>query len=390
MMTDAAAAAPSPAAFATGGASSVASSGQKRPADSPAPTMTKQAAAKVINSLVPPKKIKNQSQYVRFKALLLKDAKDRGDTETAGNITKAAKDAWNQVKYLTPPPPVDPVSSSTASAADAAAAASSSTSNVNDARQRHLLLKGRAIKAEADEKAAYAIAVKTFCDAFLEAAISHVQWATIEATEDKAAALKSAIAVVTKKYTAVSWDRDGSSSNTDTAPLLAALSAAQDQLTSFEDSIASKALIAKLKSASDADLAAHAKEHQELLRIKAKYDAIQSRRAAEEATKRQAEEKELGLAHAIESEITSALKKQMVYTNSSLKYSSKKISYKRGGVTPKVFARAFGVPEGTKKATIEGYLVGSKSLRYGAHLSCSDVTVKLVGEELTATASYSM
>lgn len=354
------------------------SSAQKRPAENPAaPSMTNQAAAKLVKSLVPPKKIKNQSHYVRFKALLLKDAKDRGDTETSTNITKVAKEAWNEVKYLTPD--IDATT----------AAASASNANVNATRQRYLLLKGRAIKAEADESAAYAAATKTFCDSFLDAAISHVQWAAIEASEDKAAALKSVITTVSSKYNAVSWDGSSADANL-LSDLELALSEAKEQLTTFEDSIAAKSLVAKLKSANDADLAAHAKEHQELLRIKAEYDVIQSRRVAEEAAKRQAEEKELSRAFGIPSEITSALKKQMVYTGSSLKYSSKNISYKRGGVTPKVFAKAFDVPEGTKKATIRGYDVGYKSLRYGASLSCSDVAVKLVGEELTATASYSM
>jgi D-aminopeptidase len=58
------------------------------------------------------------------------------------------------------------------------------------------------------------------------------------------------------------------------------------------------------------------------------------------------------------------------------------ISYTKGGVSLKVFAKAFGISEGTKKATIDGSEVGENYLRYGASLKCNDVNVKLTGDEL--------
>ena len=59
-------------------------------------------------------------------------------------------------------------------------------------------------------------------------------------------------------------------------------------------------------------------------------------------------------------------------------------------MSQKVFAKVFIVVVGTKKATIAGSDVGTKSLRYGACLECSDVNVKLVGEELVTQASFFM
>mmetsp|Transcript_15768 Transcript_15768/g.22426 ORF Transcript_15768/g.22426 Transcript_15768/m.22426 type:complete len:83 (+) Transcript_15768:235-483(+) len=80
----------------------------------------------------------------------------------------------------------------------------------------------------------------------------------------------------------------------------------------------------------------------------------------------------------------------MKYGSLTNKHSSTRISYTKGGISDKVFAKAFGVPVGTKKATIEGSEVGEKWLRYGASLKCSTVNVKLVGDELVAQTSFYM
>ena len=53
--------------------------------------MPKAAAAKALSSLKAPK-AKKQSQYVRFKSLLLQETKKRGDEEAIKNITQTAKD----------------------------------------------------------------------------------------------------------------------------------------------------------------------------------------------------------------------------------------------------------------------------------------------------------
>ena len=80
----------------------------------------------------------------------------------------------------------------------------------------------------------------------------------------------------------------------------------------------------------------------------------------------------------------------MKYGSLKNKYSSSRISYTKGGVSLKVFAKAFGVSEGTKKATIDGSEVGENYLRYGASLKCNDVNVKLLGDELVAQTSFYM
>ena len=78
----------------------------------------------------------------------------------------------------------------------------------------------------------------------------------------------------------------------------------------------------------------------------------------------------------------------MKYGSLNNKHSSTRISYTKGGVSHKVFAKAFGVPVGTKQATIDGSEVGETYLRYGASLKCTEVKVKLVGDELVAQTSF--
>ena len=78
---------------------------KKRAATSPAaPEMSLAEAKKTLTALTCPQmKGASQSEYVRFKSLLLKDAKARGDKDTVENITKIAKEAWKKVQYATPP-----------------------------------------------------------------------------------------------------------------------------------------------------------------------------------------------------------------------------------------------------------------------------------------------
>ena len=116
---------------------------------------------------------------------------------------------------------------------------------------------------------------------------------------------------------------------------------------------------------------------------------IKLKKQEEDKRKEEAEERELGNADMIKYEITSALMKQIKY-DASTKHSSVKISYTKGGVSPKVFAKAFNVAVGSKKATIPGSEVGTKSLRYGAYLKSTDVSVKLIDNALVAQASYYM
>ena len=60
--------------------------------------LTKQDAERALQTTAPPTAPKKQSQYVRFKALMLQEAKATGDKEIQNNITIVAKSAWNNVK----------------------------------------------------------------------------------------------------------------------------------------------------------------------------------------------------------------------------------------------------------------------------------------------------
>ena len=79
------------AAASSESASVDASPNKKRAAADDTPSMPKAAAAKALSSLKVPK-AKKQSQYVRFKSLLLQETKKGGDEEAIKNITQTAKD----------------------------------------------------------------------------------------------------------------------------------------------------------------------------------------------------------------------------------------------------------------------------------------------------------
>ncbi|KAL7555164.1 hypothetical protein ACHAWF_018822 [Thalassiosira exigua] len=351
---------------------------KKRPAEcSTAPSMTKAAATKALSSLYSPAK-KKQSQYVRFKALLLKDAKDRGDTETIENITKVAKDSWAAVKHLTPPPPVDPATNTNSMVA-------STNSNLGEDIQRYLRLKGRVIKDEQDEQQKFIDDMKAYCIAFVSAATAYLQWHNIESTQEDTSSLADAVDLVTKKFESNNYW----SPSVDKSPFDKSLKEAKQQLAHFKDIASESYLVAKLRNATDDELLEHVKEHHRLLRQAAELKAIERKKKVEEAAKRVAEERELENAHRIEPLITKGLYKQMKY-NANLKWGYEEIRFVVDEVSPRVFAKAFGVAVGTKRATIAGHKVGRKELRFGAHLGCDDVNVTLVGEEAVAKARFTM
>ena len=146
------------------------------------------------------------------------------------------------------------------------------------------------------------------------------------------------------------------------------------------------ALVAQLRNATDEELLQHAKEHRRLLAQVGELNVIKMKKKAQDERHREAEERELSNADSIKDEITRALSKQMKY-GQNLKWSSQKITYQRGGVSERVFAKAFKVAVGMKQATIRSSEVELKYLRFDAHLECAQVTVKLSGKDLTATTS---
>ena len=281
---------------------------------------------------------------------------------------------------MIPPAPMDPTTNTNDQAASSAAVASS---NLSPDTQRYLRIKGRAIKQENDDDAKFNADVITFCTSFVTAATSHLQWETIGATEDSFASLSDAVDLVTRLCESSYW-----SSAVDKAPLLKSLKEAKAQADQFHELKSEGALVAKLRSATDEELLRHVKEHRRLLAQVGELNVIKRQKETEDERQREAEERELYKADGLQYEITKALSKQMKYTGPNQKYKGTRITYQRGGVSEKVFAKAFKVAVGKKKATIEGHEVGYKTLRYGAHLECGEVTVKLSGEDLTATASY--
>lgn len=357
------------------------SSNKKRAAESPTPSIDKVTAAKTLSSLKVPPKQKSQSQYVRFKSLMLKEAKSSGDKETSDNITKVAKAAFKKVEKLNPPPPIDPSTNT-----NDVSASASATLNLDADVQRYLGIKGRVIKDEQNDQQKFNTELQSYQSAFFPAATAHLQWQIIESTENNFAPLIEAIEMVVKIYE-VSY---GEYSKVDGRTLLLkTIKDAKDQVAHFKEGLSEQSLFNKLKNATDDELLKHVKEHRQMISQVAVLNKIKLKKQEEDKRKEEAEERELGNADMIKYEITSALMKQIKY-DASTKHSSVKISYTKGGVSPKVFAKAFNVAVGSKKATIPGSEVGTKSLRYGAYLKSTDVSVKLIDNALVAQASYYM
>ena len=350
---------------------------KKRAAESPAsPSMTLAAAKKTLSSLKLPSKGKGatQSEYVRFKSLLLKDAKARGDKDTTDNITKIAKEAWKKVQYQTPP------------SADELDTKTDETSSSGDDVQRYLRLKGVMLKEEREMQAKFDAEAKAYCTAFVTSASSYLQWCLIEATEENQQPLLEAMKLVKGQYLPFHFR----AYRVDDTPALNALRETLEQLKEFKKLKDERALLAKLQNATEEGLKLHVKEHIRLLAQAAELDKLKKNKAIEDEKKCEADERELAKADDIQDEITRALKKQMKYGSLNNKHSSTRISYTKGGVSHNVFAKAFGVPVGTKQATIDGSEVGETYLRYGASLKCTEVKVKLVGDELVAQTSFFM
>ena len=339
----------------------------KRPAPEQ-PSMNKQAAARAVKSLVPPKAPKKQSQYLRFKSEMLKIAKCSGDTDTVKNISTAAKTEWNKVKNMAVPARTAMETLTSKSIADF-----SDTAGL-------IRIKGCVIEEEANEASAYQTQLNKFRTDFLDAAIAFLMWNTMDATEGNVVSCEAAVEMVHSKAT-VAW---GTALPTTYGQ---AYNDAREQLNVFKKNVTVSDLVHKLRNASDGDLLQHVKEHYEALMQVQELNMMKTEIASLQAAKKVELEKELKSASSIKKEMLSALKKQMVYTDSSLKHSSETITFNRGGVSPAMFAVAFGVEEGTKEVTIEGSEVGTKPLRY-SYLICKDVTVKLVGGMLSAKTFY--
>eukprot|EP00984_Skeletonema_dohrnii_P019072 scaffold9061_cov140-Skeletonema_dohrnii-CCMP3373.AAC.1 len=243
---------------------------KKRAAESPAsPSMTLAAAKKTLSSLKLPSKGKGatQSEYVRFKSLLLKDAKARGDKDTTDNITKIAKEAWKKVQYQTPP-----------SADELDTKTDDETSSSGDDILRYLRLKGVMLKEEREMQAKFDAEAKAYCTAFVTSASSYLQWCLIEATEENQQTLVEAMKLVKGKYLPFHFR----AYRVDDTPALNALRETLEQAKEFKKLKDERALLLKLQNATEEGLKLHVKEHIRLLAQAAEFDKLKKNKAVED------------------------------------------------------------------------------------------------------------
>uniref|UniRef100_A0A7S2LED2 Uncharacterized protein n=1 Tax=Leptocylindrus danicus TaxID=163516 RepID=A0A7S2LED2_9STRA len=330
-------------------------------------SMTKFAAAQAFARLMQtvPNKPKKQSIYVRFKAILLQKARDEGHTDIVKNIATVAKEEWNKVKNIN--------------------VTNAENANLSGNYQHLVDAKAQAERNAVAEEQTYTSEFKSWAERFSPVAVSHLTWQTMEASPNNAVNLKQAVNTV--QY----MDKDHADvwpNSKDYAVVANALQKAEEELKSFEADAADRDLVHKLRGASDDVLMQHAKEHrtaleqvQELHRVKAQLEKFLKEKGKMDQEKSKQDSR---LVYSLMGEISSGLRKQMVY-QSGLKYKGKAISFKRTGVSLDVFAQVFGVPAGTKEALIDG---PTKSIRYG-YLECLGVKVKVTGTGvLTASTKY--
>lgn len=335
---------------------------------SPVPNMSKEDAEKIVMSLVLPKAPKKQSEYARFKSALLRDSKVCGDTATIENITSVAKSAWEMVKWAKP------------TKSDVMNSNVSDSSGPESKRFRYLRIRADCLDEEKNEVARYVEELENFKSKYLDASVALLWWYTIIINKANVKTLEKEISIMhTKVYTA--WSSNCPQS------FLEAYQKAIDQINTLKQENAINDLVEKLSCASRAELVEHAQEYHKLMLKANELNKIKVVENAVAMEKQKAEEKALNSASKIKPEIIRALKKQMVYTNPNLRHKAVNIYYRRGGVSTKLFAAAFGVQEGTKASSFSRDEVDLKFLRFG-YLKCSDVKVKLLGEDLIASTTY--
>ncbi|GFH61525.1 hypothetical protein CTEN210_18001 [Chaetoceros tenuissimus] len=328
-------------------------------------TMTEDESQAILKKTCLPKAPKKQSQYVRFKSLMLKQAKADKDKETQENITTVAKEAWNMVKDK--------------SVANVSIADTSSDSKLD----KYMRLKAQVVADEQKEASDYSTELEKFKSNYLDAAVSFLYWETKDASSSTLEQFEKEVKSIHSNVITAWSGNDVPSKYTEI------YKTAQAKLDTLQKDSAISKIVSQLRNASEEVLYQHALEHYNLQQQLVELNTLKAKAAALETEKANEEAKQMVSAYSIKSDICRDLKKLMVYTGPQLKYSSKKISCRRKGVTPKMFAVAFGVAEGVKSFTFDGDEVGLKSLRYG-YLSCGKVTVKLIGDAVSASTSYSL
>jgi hypothetical protein len=349
------------------------------------PSMDRAVSAKAVQSLVPPKNPKKQSQYVRFKSIMLKDVKAKGDKEAVKDITNRGTNAWSWVKDRAIPesisnPTEEPKEPVPASAPVPAPEVATPTTELKLKLELFLGFKHQAIQEEIDEAAKHDAGMEAFRGNFCDAAISFLYWEEEEANDRNVKAFEKGLKMVHSKAV-IAW---GSALP---EKYLFSYKKSSAKLHLIQKRMAVNELTHNLKNANEDKLREHAIAHFDVLKKLERMEAMEKEIASFQQAKDIAKNKEELSAYSMKSEICKDLNKQMIYTNSSLKQCWKAISFKKSGVTKLMFAKAFDVKEGIVKTTFDGDDVGYKSLRYSS-LQCSEVSVKLVGDTLTANTKY--
>lgn len=318
----------------------------KRPAEEDLPSLSKEIALQKL-SMVPPKEPKKKTLYARFKLILTKKMKAKGETLTA----KDAKAAWQKVEnYMW---------------------------NENDGENsppadwnEWLECKNEAKKLEAEEKTKHDAALVVWRTEVKKGAEAFLQYAVMEATVETMAVLVESIQKVVALMALPQWE----------GPIVAGLKDARVELARLRKETWIRHKVSQLKSATDEELRKHALS---CWVLEGKARILQTLQNA----KNKKEQEDLARARGFKDEIISGLKSQMKYTE-DLKHCNVQIYLRLNGVTTAMFVEAFGEPSGIEyRVTWDGDILGKKELRYGARLVCSEITVSLGtdGELLACT-----
>ena len=369
--------------------SSESSNGTEREQKSNLPSMSKEEATEMLSKLIVVKKPKGKTLYMRFKTLLIKDAKQSGDKETLNNITNIANMSWQKVKGM-----------------NEAEGTRSSVRRYGINDVSYLLhVKADVAAEKKQEDAEYTKAYDDCCENFYIAATALLLHEAIgTSTTTRFASLNQhhiQLSACIKRVTARGDTITGSgcelASETETAiGFSVALGKARAKLHQLEQELSIHKLVEELRNAPIDMLIKHSQKHHELLSQlhQLKEDEIKNRAIenaqAEAQAEREREELSIALKNAcsFKNRVLRGLKIQMKYDGPSLKNNWKRIRYTEDGVSPLLFAKAFGIEVGMKCCVVASWEVGSKPLRYSGMLKCIDVEVKLLGENVIATTKY--
>ena len=169
----------------------------------------------------------------------------------------------------------------------------------------------------------------------------------------------------------------------------------EDAAVALQGAMEDDALTESLQGMGKPELLAHAtlcRETRQRLEVaEAELEELRAYKKDKEAEQQAAAHRVAASAASLPSIIGKALQRQITYTGPRLKHSSKQISYTCGGVSAEVFCQAFRTSGKTASVSGEELGVRGKSLRYGAMLDLVGfVNIRLSGDQLTATAKYSM